>query len=195
LADAGPLAPILYVALKALSYVVAPLRFPGLTVAAGLLFGVPTGVALTILGEALGGCSNFWLSRLLGRAVVTRIGGAEMLTRVESLSHRVGGWRGLLFARLVIPGYDFVSYGAGLTSLHFGAYAAITIVAGIPPATLYVALGASLAEGSVLAVVVSAALAVLYGACSYALSVRYRRQRDAPGHADREAGVTLSDPP
>jgi uncharacterized membrane protein YdjX (TVP38/TMEM64 family) len=183
-ADAGVWAPLVYVALKIVTYIVAPLRIPGLTVAAGLVFGIPLGTAYTIAGEVLGGSANFFIARLLGRSVVTRLAGAGALEQVEALTGRVGGWRGLLFARLVLPGYDFVSYAVGLTRLGFPSYLIVTAVAGIPSTLVNVTIGATFAEDPLLVFLASLAFAVLYGIGFYAVWLyreKRRRRSSSPG--------------
>ena len=163
IADAGVWAPIIYLVLKIITWVIAPLRIPGLTVAGGLFFGIWQGAALTIVGETLAGSANFLIARVLGQSVVTRVAGRKALGQVEALSRRVGGWRGVLFARLTLPGYDYVSYAAGLSSLSFKEYFLVTVVAGIPSALAGVTIGAAFGEDPFLGILVSVAFAVLYG--------------------------------
>lgn len=178
-ADAGVWAPVMYVGLKMITYIIAPLRIPGLTVAAGLVFGIPLGTAYTIVGEVLGGTANFVIARFLGRSVVTRLAGGGALEQVEALTGRVGGWRGLLFARLVLPGYDFVSYAAGLTRLRYPSYLIVTAVAGIPSTLVNVTIGATFAEDPLLVFLASLAFAVLYGIVFAAVWLYRERRRGA----------------
>lgn len=174
-AGAGLWAPVLYVVLKIVTWVIAPLRIPGLTVAAGLLFGIWQGAALTLIGETLAGSVNFLIARVLGQSVVTRVAGRQALQQVEALSQRVGGWRGVLFARLVLPGYDYVSYAAGLSPLKFKDYILVTVVAGIPSALAGVTIGAAFGEDPILGILVSVAFSILYGA-SFSAIWLYRRR-------------------
>jgi len=188
-ADAGVWAPVLYVALKVITYVIAPLRIPGLTVAAGVVFGIPLGTALTIVGEILGGSANFFIARFLGRSVVTRLAGGGVVEQVEALTGRVGGWRGLLFARLVLPGYDFVSYAAGLTHLGFLSYLLVTAVAGIPSTLVNVTIGAAFAEDPLLVFLASLAFAVLYG-IGFSAVWLYRERRHGARGPTRGSGTS-----
>jgi uncharacterized membrane protein YdjX (TVP38/TMEM64 family) len=175
-ADAGAWAPVLYIVLKMITYIIAPLRIPGLSVVAGVVFGIPLGTAYTIIGEVLGGSANFFIARFLGRSVVVRLAGASALEQVEALTGRVGGWRGLLFARLVLPGYDFVSYAVGLTTLAFLPYLIITAVAGIPSTLVNVVIGAAFAEDPWLVFLAGLAFAAVYGIC-FAAVMMYRERR------------------
>ena len=65
--SAGPWAPIVFVAVKTITYVIAPLSGGPLQIMSGTLFGLWEGTALTLLGDTLGGCINFWISRLVRR--------------------------------------------------------------------------------------------------------------------------------
>ena len=60
----------------------------------------------------------------------------------------MGGWKALLFARLVLSSlYDFVSYAAGLSNLPFKHYLWVTVLGGIPSGLLYVYIGDKLTTG------------------------------------------------
>jgi uncharacterized membrane protein YdjX (TVP38/TMEM64 family) len=162
IAEAGLWAPAIYVALRVVTIVIAPLRIPGLEMWAGVLFGTWLGTAYSVLADVIGGSANFWIARVLGPPVVAKLAGPFGLDRLEGLYRQVGGWRGLLFARLVLPGYDYVSYAAGLTPLRFSAYAMITVLGGIPRTYLSVALGTVLIQDVSLFVAYQVALGAFY---------------------------------
>src|SRR3954471_6073330 len=92
-AAAGPLAPIVYVLLKAITIVVTPVSGTLLRLAAGTLFGFWPGVWLSVLGSTLGGSANFWIARRFGRRVVARLLGPGALAKVEPLLGRLAGLR------------------------------------------------------------------------------------------------------
>lgn len=161
-AQMGPWAPAVYIALKASTYIVAPLSGSPLHVSAGALFGLGYGTLYSLAGDVLGGCANFWISRLLGRRVVVRFVGQQGMSRIDGLYRQLGGWRALLFARLFLSSvYDFISYAAGLTSLAFRRYLIITAIGGIVPTLLFVAIGASVAENRRMLLLAYGGLAIL----------------------------------
>ncbi len=93
--SAGPLAPLVYVLLRAATYVFAPLTTGPIQIASGALFGVWEGIALSVIGETLGGSINFWIGRRLGRPVVLRIAGSRGSRKPRStiISSAIGaGW-------------------------------------------------------------------------------------------------------
>jgi uncharacterized membrane protein YdjX (TVP38/TMEM64 family) len=175
-AQMGPWAPAAYIALKASTYIVAPLGGSPLHVTAGALFGLGYGTLYSLIGDVLGGCANFWIARLLGRRMVVRFVGQQGMSRIDGFYRWFGGWRALLFARLFLSSiYDFISYAAGLTSLAFRRYLVITALGGVVPTLLFVAIGASMAENRRLLLLAYGGLAIL---CLVPL-VLHRRVRGA----------------
>lgn len=141
---AGPWAPLAYVAAKAAATIVAPLSGIPLKAASGALFGLVGGIAYSALGDVIGGCLCFWATRYAGRSVVVRFAGTDGIARVDELARHSGGWRAVLFGRLVLsPVYNLVSYAAGSTKLPFWQYLAVTALGGIVHTSFLVALGAS----------------------------------------------------
>lgn len=130
---AGPWAPLVYLGLKAGTYVIAPLSGTPVKLAGGALFGFWEGAALGLVGDVLGGSLNFWIARLFRDKAITRLAGRKAIKQVDELTEHVGGWRALLAARLFLASlYDFISYAAGLANLPFKQYLLVSFFAGIP---------------------------------------------------------------
>jgi uncharacterized membrane protein YdjX (TVP38/TMEM64 family) len=171
---AGWAAPLLYAALYA-ALTLTPAPATVLSVGAGLLFGIATGLAV-VMGAALTGATvAFALARWLGRDAVARIDNAR-LHRLDGLLRR----RGLLAVigiRLVPLPFGTVNYASGLTAVRARDYVLGTAIGILPGATALVTIGAyGATPGSlpfVLAVIGLAVLAV--GAL-----VAARRGRAAP---------------
>lgn len=145
--DAGPFAPLLFILLKILTYVVAPLTSGPIQLSAGILFGLWQGTFYTLVGEVIGGSISFWIARKLGRPMVRRLVGEEGIQRVDGFYEMVGEWRSLLYARLFLFAiYDFISYAVGFTSLKFRTYVLVSVFAGFVPTFAAVALGTTLTE-------------------------------------------------
>lgn len=144
---AGPLAPLIYIIIKALTYIVAPLTSGPIQVVAGTLFdSVWLGTVYTLVGEVLGGSINFWIARRWGRPAVVRLVGQQGMERVDALyENRLGGWRGLAVGRLLLFSFwDFLSYAAGLAqTVRFVTYLWVSIVLGFVPTFAFVWLGDS----------------------------------------------------
>ncbi|MCC6803428.1 MAG: TVP38/TMEM64 family protein [Anaerolineae bacterium] len=149
IAEAGPLAPLVYIAVKVVTFVVAPLSSGPIQLSAGVLFGWVPGTLYTLLGEVIGGCINFWLARRFGRPIVLRLVGAKEMPRVEAFVSKIVDWKTLLYARLFLFSiYDFISYAAGFARLRFRHYLVVSILGGILPTTIGVLLGTGLTADS-----------------------------------------------
>jgi uncharacterized membrane protein YdjX (TVP38/TMEM64 family) len=115
--NAGPFAPLVYILLKAATYIFAPLSAGPIQLSSGLLFGLWPGVFYSLAGEVIGGSISFLIARKLGRPAVARFVGQNSVARIDQLIGQLGGWRALAYARLFLFSiYDFISYAAGLTT-------------------------------------------------------------------------------
>jgi len=143
--DAGIFAPLLYIFIKAITYIFAPLTSGPIQAAAGTLFGsIELGVLYTLIGEVIGGSISFWIARRFGRPVVLRFVGNEGMKQVDDFyQNRMGGWVSLAVARLVLFSvWDFLSYAAGLAKpVKFSTYLWVSIILGSLPTWFFVWLG------------------------------------------------------
>lgn len=147
IASAGPFAPLVYIAVKAVTYVVAPLSSGPIQLFSGILFGLIPGTIYTLTGEVLGGSINFLLARRFGRPVVERVVGAENLPRVDAFVDQIVDGKTLLYGRLFLFSiYDFISYAVGFSHLQYRTYLIISIFAGAIPTFIASLLGTSLTE-------------------------------------------------
>jgi uncharacterized membrane protein YdjX (TVP38/TMEM64 family) len=149
IAQAGILAPLAYIAIKALTYVVAPLTSGPIQVFAGALFGnVWLGVIYTLIGEVIGGSVSFFIARRFGRPVVQRLVGKEGIKQIDDFyENKLGGWRSLAIARIVLFSvWDFLSYACGLTPIRYRTYFLVSAILGFFPTLFFVALGQTLVE-------------------------------------------------
>lgn len=145
IADAGIWGPLIYIGIKAATYIFAPLTSGPIQAAAGTLFGsVELGVLYTLIGEVLGGSISFLIARRFGRPIVLRFVGKEGMKQVDEFyQHRMGGWISLAVARLVLFSvWDFLSYAAGLAKpVKFRTYVAVSIILGALPTYFFVWIG------------------------------------------------------
>lgn len=160
--DAGPLAPLLYILVRAATFIAAPLSSGPIQFAAGALFGPWWGTIYSLVGETLGGSANFWIARLLGRPVVRRFVGEGGMARIDGLYTRIGQAWSLVYARLFFFAfYDFVSYAAGFTPLRYLTYFLVTAIVGILPTGAAVLVGTTLTGENTGLIALYAALGLL----------------------------------
>jgi uncharacterized membrane protein YdjX (TVP38/TMEM64 family) len=174
--QSGSLAPLAYIALRATTYVVAPLSSGPAQFTSGMLFGLWPGTFYSLIGEVIGGSINFWIARLLGRPAVRRLAGKAGLAKIDEYYERAGEWRTLIIARLILFSlYDFISYAAGLAPLKYRTYFLVSFIAGFIPTFAAVALGTRFeGENRVLWIVVALIGSVLVAVIALT-NQRFRR--------------------
>ncbi|MBE2271636.1 MAG: TVP38/TMEM64 family protein [Anaerolinea sp.] len=161
--SAGVFAPLVYIGIKAATYVFAPLTSGPIQVGAGVLFGLWEGTIYTLIGEVLGGSIAFWISRRFGREIAGRMIGADGLRRADEFVNQIVDWKTLSYARLFLfPVYDFISYAVGFSRLPFRTYVIISVIVGAIPTFAAVALGTTLTgeNSALIYVLVAVACAV-----------------------------------
>jgi uncharacterized membrane protein YdjX (TVP38/TMEM64 family) len=161
---AGVWAPLLLVLAKASTVIVAPLGGSPLYPLGGALFGFWKGAALLLAGDAIGGIVTFYLSRILGRAIVERmLAGQSGL--IDAALEMMSSVKGFFVARTCLMTFpELASYTAGLTRLPFAPFIAIHVLVGIPPTLVGVGLGELIARGMESAAILAAT--VIAGAVS-----------------------------
>jgi rSAM/selenodomain-associated transferase 2 len=127
------------------AYVLAAvLLVPGsiLTLAAGFLFGLPLGVALTSVGSVLGAAAAFVVGRFWARDwVAQHIAARPRFNALDAVT-RTDGFMIVLLARLspLIP-YNLLNYGLSITAVRFLDYVLATWIGMLPATVLYVYTG------------------------------------------------------
>lgn len=141
---AGPAAPLLYAAVYA-GLALTPVPATVLSIAAGVLFGLPLGLAVVMAGATGSAAGAFALSRTLGRGAVERIDNARLRKLDELLRRR--GLLAVIGLRLVplLP-FNVLNYACGLAAVRWRDYLVGTVIGILPGATAYVAIGAFGAE-------------------------------------------------
>ena len=137
----GPWGPVLFVVL----YVVATVLFlPGsiLTLGAGAVFGLPTGVITVSVAATLGAAAAFLVGRYLAREAVAHK--LEAYPRFRAVDAAVAreGWKivGLMRLSPVFP-FNVLNYAFGLTRVTFRHYVLASWIGMLPGTVMYVYLG------------------------------------------------------
>lgn len=177
-AQTGPWAPLTYVVSKALIFIFVPVAGYPLNVASGALFGLFWGVVLTATGDTLGACVLFLLSRRAGRPALARFLSEKRMSQVDRvLDIGLGGWRELLFARVIVPvPFNLVALAGGLApeTLRLRHFVLVTFPTALPKVFL-VGVGAGVATGQLAPVVVGIIVPVI----AVAALLTRRRVREA----------------
>ena len=137
-------APLTFVALHvAFSLLFLPRSV--MAIAAGLVFGLWSGVLWATLGSLIGALSGFWLARYLSSDVVA----PSDWPRFRSVTRRVedGGWRAVAMLRLVpVLPHSPTNYLLGLTSLGTADFALGSVLGQTPMTFAFVQFGVASAQ-------------------------------------------------
>ncbi len=147
--QAGPFAPLLFIAARVTTYVVAPLTTGPILFLSGIIFEPIPAILYSLFAEVLGGAINFWIARLFGRRVVLRLVGADGMARVDQFTAQLASWQMLAYARLFLFSiWDFLSYAAGFTAVSFRPFLIVSVVVGLIPVSAAVLFGSALTGDS-----------------------------------------------
>lgn len=128
---AGIFAPLVFIILNLLTFIFAPLSGTPVMAAGFYVFGskvILLGFIVTILATI----TNFWISRLWGIGLVTKLAGKENMKKLNDFTKDYG-LIALFVSRLFLRGFvDLISYAAGLTTIKFMPYLIVSILADIP---------------------------------------------------------------
>lgn len=118
--EAGVWAPLMFIGLKILTVVVAPISGSPLYPLVGLLFGFFPGFFYVLIGDFIGYTIAFTLSRLFGRPLVMRFISMHEEGMVARIMKHMGTTKGVLhmcLACLAAP--EIVAYAGGLSRIPY----------------------------------------------------------------------------
>ncbi len=125
--NAGVWTPLVFILLKIVSIIIAPLSGTPYYLLAKPLFGLVEGFVYLMIADILGYSAAFGISRVWGRKLVMRLLGSQT-EQVDFLIDKIGKWKEFLYFRIVFFYFaELPSYVAGLTQLPYWQFLAITI--------------------------------------------------------------------
>ncbi len=126
-----------------------PIPVTIMAVTGGLVFGIPVGTALSMIGVVAGCWGAYWLARGLGRETVMRLLGSHAGMVEDRLEG--GGFYAVCTLRL-LPGVPYwpVNYGSGALAVPSRDFLIATIVSSLPGQLSLVAIGAFIADSNLL---------------------------------------------
>ncbi|MBI5309017.1 MAG: TVP38/TMEM64 family protein [Planctomycetes bacterium] len=139
LADAGIMAPLLFMGIYAISTV---LFLPGsvLTIAGGVLFGPVWGTFYSLTGATIGATIAFLTARHLASDLILRKTGGRLRQLIDGVEAE--GWRFVAFVRLVpLFPFNLLNYALGLTRIRLFHYVVTSYICMLPGAIAYTYLG------------------------------------------------------
>ena len=162
--QAGTWGPLIYIGIKATTFIFAPLSAGPIQFVSGILFGVIPGTLYSVLGELLGGSINFIIARVYGRRIVQKFVGQSSMARIDQFYERyMDDWKSLLVTRvLLFSVYDFISYAVGFSRIRFSVYVIISFLGGLLPTFLFVWIGSEASQNQDILLLFYATVAILF---------------------------------
>jgi len=111
------------------------------SVVGGMVYGFWGGMALTIVGSAIGATISFFLARILGRRVLTLFVSRKNIDKIEGMLDGNASVLVLLFLYAIPSPKDFFSYFLGLSSMPFWKFITISTIGRIPGMVVAVYIG------------------------------------------------------
>ena len=144
---AGPLAPLLFIAIQALQVIFAPIPGEATGFLGGYLFGISLGLTYSTIGLTLGSGVAFLLGHWLEQHFVTRIVSRETMRRFDFLMEHQGAL--VAFILFLIPGFpkDYLCFILGLSPMDFWVFLVICTIGRIPGTLMLTIQGAEVFEG------------------------------------------------
>ena len=170
IADLGLWGPFFFIGLYAL-VAMTPIPVTIMAVAAGMIFGLPAGTLLSMIGVVIGCCGGYWIARGLGRDTVMRMLGSHAEVVEERLGD--GGFYAVCTLRLM-PGIPYwpVNYGSGALGIRGREFLIATLLSALPGQVSLIAIGAFTADATLwngIAVVISWIVVLALTVASYRL--------------------------
>ena len=129
--QAGIFAPLVFTLLNLSTFIIAPLSGTPMMAVGYYLFGSQV-IIYGFLANILASIINFWISRLWGINLVSKLVGKNNMQKLNDFANQYG-LIALFISRFFLRGFvDIISYAAGLTSIKFTPYIIISILADIP---------------------------------------------------------------
>ena len=148
IADLGAWGPLAFIGLYA-AVALTPIPVTIMAVTAGMLFGLPLGTVLSMIGVVLGCWGGYGVARGLGRDTVMRSLGSHADMVEEHLAD--GGFYAVCTLRLM-PGIPYwpVNYGSGALGITQREFLVATCLSALPGQVSLIAIGAFLASPTML---------------------------------------------
>ncbi len=126
-------APVIFVLLRTVPIVIAPIPGLLLDVLGIAVFGWQFGFVLGVIGVNLGALAAFYIGRYFREPAVRRLASLRLVHEWEdSYSEKQKFWVLVLLRFTVTSYFDYVSYAAGLTKMRVSHYVLSTFIGTLP---------------------------------------------------------------
>ena len=158
--QAGVYAPLVFMLIKILTIVLAPMSGFPMFLLAGPLFGFVKGYLYILIADFIGTTIAFHLSRKYGTKIVYRVVPKKGKKFIKKTLSSLENWRGITITRLVLPLQDVISYAAGLTKISYKEFIISSTIVKAISFALLVALGLTLLDKKTFYITIGILLAI-----------------------------------
>ncbi len=128
---AGVWGPVVIALLMASTFIVAPLSSMPFLIAGYLVFGQNI-LIYHYLAATLAAAVNFWIARLWGRRIVTKMVGEKDMEKIDRFIEKQSLKNLILLRVFQFQMHDVISYAFGLTEINFVPYFLASIIGPLP---------------------------------------------------------------
>jgi uncharacterized membrane protein YdjX (TVP38/TMEM64 family) len=134
---------LMYILLQAVHVLLVVIPGDLFNICGGFIYDIPLGFVLSMIGIMLGTVCAFYISRLLGYEIISKIIPKEKIEKISTILDSSKGTIGMLIICL-IPGIpkDLMMYIAGLTPIKASKLFTIYALSRIPGTLIWVSVGA-----------------------------------------------------
>ncbi|MCP5005548.1 MAG: TVP38/TMEM64 family protein [Planctomycetes bacterium] len=171
-------APLVFILITAFRPVLVFLPSMGLTIVAGVLFGMVSGTLYVVIGGALSTLVGFYFARWLGKDAFAKIVRKSRYLMVLDKKARGYGGNAVLYMRLFNLPWDIVSYWAGLSGINFKDFYVASMIPIVPISFLYTYFGSKVFTPASPGFIISLTIMIIMGSIPY---ISARRQKNSNG--------------
>lgn len=128
----GYLTPLILAMLQFIQIIIAFLPGYAVAIAAGYIYGMPTGFLFNLGVTVLASQLAFWIARRYGRPVVFRLARSEIIERLDGAAKKYGFSFFLIGILLPVVPADMMNYLGGLSGISGRAFLGASIIGRIP---------------------------------------------------------------
>ena len=139
---------LVIVLLHALHVIVSVIPAALIQFAGGLIYGIPVGMAVGIIGVTAGTAVSFCLSRFLGRRILTLFMSDKTINKMDRLISNDMSYITLLILFIIPFPKDFIAYFVGLTSMSAFRFFMISAIGRLPGMFVATYLGSNVIDSN-----------------------------------------------
>lgn len=149
ISSSGPWGPLIFIIVHATTIVIAPFEGSFLMIASGSIFGLWQGILYTIIAGYLGSSINFWIARLFGAKLISKLIGKKGVNFINQISQKVNDQPALLIPLMATTLFDLMGYAAGISSIKYQNFMIAVTTSSLFTVPIYVILGKNLIENPI----------------------------------------------